>query len=143
MYNTGVTPVPLELPLRAAEAAELAHLIFDQGERKSLTGEVRNGLAARAASLAVKWSRCLRVNEHLHEYIRLTRSAQKVARTFDFEPVLAGPALTTPPPTPQELLFCLHWLKTRGHAAQLAVPRLGFVEGRPYRAETVAEELLG
>ena len=51
MYNTGVTPVPLELPLRPAEAAELAHLIFDQAERKSLTGEVRNRLAARARVL--------------------------------------------------------------------------------------------
>jgi hypothetical protein len=46
-----VTPVPLELPLRPAEAAEVANLIFDHAEGKPLTEDVRNRLAARAAVL--------------------------------------------------------------------------------------------
>jgi hypothetical protein len=50
-----VTPVPLELPLRPSEAAELANLIFDHAEGKPLTrtctGDVRNRLAARAGGL--------------------------------------------------------------------------------------------
>ena len=46
-----MTPVPLELPLRPAEAAELANLIFDRAEGKPLSGDVRNRLAARAAAL--------------------------------------------------------------------------------------------
>ena len=46
-----MTPVPLELPLRPSEAAELANLIFDLAERKPLTDELRNRLAARAAAL--------------------------------------------------------------------------------------------
>jgi hypothetical protein len=46
-----VTPVPLELPLRPAEAADLANLIFDQAEGKPLSNDVRNRIAARAAML--------------------------------------------------------------------------------------------
>ena len=46
-----MTPVPLELPLRPAEAAEVANLIFDHAEGKPLSGDVRNRLAARAAAL--------------------------------------------------------------------------------------------
>ena len=44
-----MTPVPLELPLRTAEAAELANPIFDRAEHRALTDEVRNRMAARAA----------------------------------------------------------------------------------------------
>ena len=46
-----MTPVPLELPLRPAEAADLANLIFDHAEGKPLSDDVRNRLAARAAVL--------------------------------------------------------------------------------------------
>jgi hypothetical protein len=49
-----VTPVPLELPLRPAEAAELAMLVFDGAEGKPLSGDVRNRLAARAAVLKLQ-----------------------------------------------------------------------------------------
>jgi hypothetical protein len=49
-----VTPVPLDLPLRPSEAAELAILIFDQAERRPLNDEVRNRLAARAAVLRLE-----------------------------------------------------------------------------------------
>jgi hypothetical protein len=49
-----VTPVPLELPLRPAEAAELAFLIFDRAEGKPLSDDVRNRLAARAAVLKLQ-----------------------------------------------------------------------------------------
>jgi hypothetical protein len=49
-----VTPVPLELPLRPSEAAELANLVFDQAERQPLTDELRNRLAARAAVLKLE-----------------------------------------------------------------------------------------
>jgi len=49
-----VTPVPLDLPLRPAEAAELANLIFDQAERKPLNDDLRARLAARAATLKLE-----------------------------------------------------------------------------------------
>ena len=49
-----MTPVPLELPLRPTEAAEVATLIFDQAERKPLTDELRNRLASRAAVLKLE-----------------------------------------------------------------------------------------
>jgi hypothetical protein len=49
-----VTPVPLDLPLRPSEAAELANLIFDQAERKPLTDELRTRLAGRAAVLKLE-----------------------------------------------------------------------------------------
>jgi hypothetical protein len=49
-----VTPVPLDLPLRPAEATEIAHLIFEHAERKPLTDELRNRLAGRAAVLKLQ-----------------------------------------------------------------------------------------
>jgi hypothetical protein len=49
-----VTPVPLELPLRPAEAAELANLIFDHADGKTLSDDIRNRLAARAAVLKLQ-----------------------------------------------------------------------------------------
>lgn len=49
-----MTPVPLHLPLRLPDAAELASLIFEHAERKPLTDELRNRLAARAAVLRLE-----------------------------------------------------------------------------------------
>jgi hypothetical protein len=72
--------------------------------------------------LASKFGAALKVNEQLHESIRLARSALKAGRSFDFEPSLEGTAAVT---TPQELVFWLHWLKARGHGAQLAAPNIG------------------
>lgn len=46
-----MTPVPLDLPLRPSEAAELAGLIFEAAERKPLTDDVRNRVGARAVPL--------------------------------------------------------------------------------------------
>ena len=46
-----MTPVPLELPLRPAEAAAVANLVFDLAERRPLTPELRTRLAARSAVL--------------------------------------------------------------------------------------------
>ncbi len=49
-----MTPIPLDLPLRPPEAAELANLIFDLAEGKSLTDEIRNRIAARAVPLKLQ-----------------------------------------------------------------------------------------
>jgi hypothetical protein len=49
-----VTPVPLDLPLRPPEAAQLARLIFEHAEGKPLGDDVRNRLAARAAVLGLE-----------------------------------------------------------------------------------------
>jgi hypothetical protein len=75
-----------------------------------------------ALRLASKFGAALKINEQLHESIRQARSALKTGRSFDFEPSLEGAATVT---TPQELVFWLHWLKARGHGAQLAAPNLG------------------
>ena len=46
-----MTPVPLDLPLPLSTAADLAQLILEQAERKPLTDEVRNRIAARGSVL--------------------------------------------------------------------------------------------
>ena len=46
--------VPLELPMRANEAAALADLILQMGERQSLTPEVRNRLLSRVPGLGLE-----------------------------------------------------------------------------------------
>src|SRR5581483_5203734 len=48
-----MTPVPLDLPLRPSEAAELARLVFEVAERKPLTDDTRQRVAARAARLSL------------------------------------------------------------------------------------------
>jgi hypothetical protein len=71
--------------------------------------------------MAVRWGEGLLLGGRVHSQIRQTRSALKINRPFDFELALDRvPSPTTPP----ELTFCLHWLKARGHAAQLAAPHL-------------------
>jgi hypothetical protein len=80
------------------------------------------------AELASKYGAGLTMAEELHDRIRRARSSSGAARTFDFEVALgAGGA----PLSAKHLLFCLHWLKTRGRAAQLIAP--------PLTAGTVAE----
>src|SRR5260370_614343 len=49
-----MTPIPLDLPLRPNEAAELAGLIFEQAERKPLTDDVRSRIGARAMALKLE-----------------------------------------------------------------------------------------
>jgi hypothetical protein len=46
-----VTPVPLDLPLRPPEAAELASIVFSQAERKPLNEDVRGRIASRLSAL--------------------------------------------------------------------------------------------
>lgn len=46
-----MTPVPLTLPLRPSEATELASLVFELAERRPLTDEIRNRIAARLVPL--------------------------------------------------------------------------------------------
>ncbi|MBM3814960.1 MAG: hypothetical protein FJW20_25335, partial [Acidimicrobiia bacterium] len=48
-----MSSVPLELPLKASEAAAVADVIFQQLEGKSLTAEQRQRVSARAAGLGV------------------------------------------------------------------------------------------
>jgi hypothetical protein len=48
-----MTPIPLHLPLPPNQAADVAALIFEYAERKPLTDELRNRLAARATVLGL------------------------------------------------------------------------------------------
>jgi len=71
--------------------------------------------AADAARMAARLGPALKACERLHEWIREARAAAKAGRSFDFEPAL-------PLASARELLFALHWLKARGHAAQALDP---------------------
>ena len=79
--------------------------------------------------LAVKFGESLKLNEQLHDCIRQARAAQKPSRSFDFEPSLDEAETLT---TPRELIFYMHWLKTRGRPAQLVPPNLGFEKRQAY-----------
>jgi len=87
--------------------------------------------AEESVRLAARFGPALAAAEAAHECIRQTRSALKAGRSFDFELSLEGAG---PPTSATDLLFCLHWLKARGHGAQLAAPH-------PGSAETVASLL--
>jgi hypothetical protein len=73
------------------------------------------------SAMAAKYGEALKAAERAHELIRQARTAQKISRPFDFELSLEHAADLT---SAKELVFCLAWLKARGHAAQLAAPRV-------------------
>ncbi|HTS32019.1 MAG TPA: hypothetical protein VMH81_39380 [Bryobacteraceae bacterium] len=96
--------------------------VFDEFVRSFDTGDAVYDIASgEVVRLAVKFGPALRAVEQLQESIRQTRSQRKAGRSFDFELLLERAGA---PATPQELIFCLHWLKQRGRAAQLAAPQL-------------------
>jgi hypothetical protein len=110
--------------------------IFEEFSRSFDTGAAVYELAPLdVLRLAVKFGPALGVMEQLHEAIRQTRSARKTGRSFDFEMVLEQSGA---PSMPQELIFCLHWLKQRGHAAQLATPLLACPANLPQQLNSLA-----
>jgi len=108
-FAVTIQPGPdAEAKFKAAFSAEDRGWLFD---------EFGAGFSEQdVMSLAVRLGPGLQAAERLHEAIRLARAALKTGRPFDFELAIEGAV------SPQELTFCLHWLKARGHAAQLAAP---------------------
>ena len=98
--------------------------ILDEFSRHFPTGEQTYHLADNdIRRLAVKFGQSLKLNEDLYDTIK------KGTRAFDFEPSIdEAETLTTPP----EMIFYMHWLKTRGRPAQLVPPNLGFKKRQAY-----------
>jgi hypothetical protein len=71
---------------------------------------------------AADYEPALSAAERAHELIRQARATRKITRPFDFELSLQN---APQPTTPDNVGFCLEWLKNRGHAAQLMAPRIG------------------
>jgi hypothetical protein len=108
--------------------------IFDEFVRTFNLGEsAYEFMPADVQRLAARFGEALFLSERIRDSIRQTRSALKINRPFDFELALDR----VPSTTPQELIFCLHWLKTRGHAAQWAAPNLQ-AAGEPQIRELAA-----
>jgi hypothetical protein len=113
--------------------------IFAADERRWVVGEFARGFRTGeqdysfsrqdAMRMAVKFGRSLRLNEELYDYIRQTRAEAGFGPAFDFEPSLDEAETLT---TARELIFCMHWLKARGRAAQLVPPNLGFKKRQAY-----------
>jgi len=112
--------------------AEERKWIASEFSRRFSTGVQAYQLsAAEIRRMAVKFGQSLRLNENLYDTIK------KGTRTFDFEPSLdAAETLTTPP----EMIFYMHWLKTRGRPAQLVSPNLGFKKRQAYPETAAALE---
>jgi hypothetical protein len=79
--------------------------------------------------LAVKFGPSLLLNEDLYDFIKAEKAASESWKHFDFEPSLDEADTLT---TPQELIFYMHWLKSRGRPAQLVPPNLGFKKRQAY-----------
>ncbi|SPE40231.1 conserved hypothetical protein [Candidatus Sulfopaludibacter sp. SbA3] len=118
----GQTETAINQIFETSFPAEERGWIFDEFVRTFNTGELAYELTpADALSLAVQFGEGLLLGERVHNQIRQTRSALKINRPFDFELALDRVPTGT---TPRELIFCLQWLKARGHAVQLAAPNL-------------------
>lgn len=98
------------------QAAPLTRFSVDVS--RLVPGSAVDGCSAEPSSLAARFGTALQAAERVHEIIRQTRAARQITRPFDFELSLENGA----PTTPGELVFCLGWLKARGHAAQLFAP---------------------
>jgi hypothetical protein len=110
-YSAGmIMAVSESLPRTIEQAAQLSHFGLDV-----------SGLVVVAAGAEEKYGAALKAAERMHESIRQARAARKIARAFDFELRLENAA---EPTSAEDLRFCLEWLKSRGHAAQVAAPRL-------------------
>jgi hypothetical protein len=79
--------------------------------------------------LAVKFSRSLKLNEELYDFIASEKADSGLGKLFDFEPSIDEADTLT---TPEELIFYMHWLKQRGRPAQLVPPNLGFKKRQAY-----------
>jgi hypothetical protein len=80
-----------------------------------------SALEAESDDPAVRFGEALKAAERAHELIRQVRAARKLTRPFDFELSLARTPSAT---SPEDLAYCLAWLKERAHAAQLAAPAI-------------------
>lgn len=107
---------------RAFTADERGWILAEFARAFDLAGTIYEFSHHDVLRMAVQFGEGLKAADQLHEAIRQARATQKTARSFDFDLVLNGGGTCT---TPQGLLFCLHWLKARGHAAQLAEPDPG------------------
>jgi hypothetical protein len=73
-------------------------------------------MAEHIQRLSAKFGRSLQALEELYDFTLGTKLQQNSWKYFDFEVSMGTP------PTPEETVFCLHWLKTRGRPAQIIGP---------------------
>ena len=114
VYDAGAAEEDFERTFTAEERG----WIFDEFARPfDMGGTVYEFAPEDVVRLALKFGRGLQAAGRLHEAIRQARAVRKTGRPFDFELSLNS---ASQPVAPGELMFCLHWLKASGHAAQLA-----------------------
>jgi hypothetical protein len=133
-----VTPVPLELPLSPAEAAELANLVFEQAESKPLSDDVRNRIAGRAAMLRLQ-----SVTPHPGSLERdpVHHSVYYIAVDAGSEPLLLHMALGTAPTSSiyhKALLICRG---RRNNGPEIVVNAIPFGPGAHDNVETFAARI--
>ncbi len=125
--------VRVSAPEAVADAAAFSTYVFDAAPYLGGTGLPavehdwilqqfsQDFTSDTALQLAGRFGEALLAAERVLGQIRQARSARKINRPFDFEFALDR---ATQPTTPRDMVFCLQWLKARGHAAQLAAPNL-------------------
>jgi hypothetical protein len=120
-YSAGTSPIVAGANLDAAKAEIERNAGFT---RFALDA---SGLIGQAPSPAIpdellqlhlvaKFGRSLQAQEELYDFIQSIKSQQNSWKYFDFEVSMGTP------PTPEEMGFCLNWLKTRGRPAQIIGP---------------------
>ena len=133
-----MTPVPLELPLSPAEAAELANVVFEQAEGKPLNDEVRNRIAVRAAILKLQ---SMTPYTGSLERDPVHRSVYYLAVDGGSEPLLLHLALGTAPTSSiyhKPLLICRG---RRNHGPEIVINAIPFGPGDHANVETFAARI--
>ncbi|MBL8229571.1 MAG: hypothetical protein JNL98_13865 [Bryobacterales bacterium] len=137
------TDSEVEDRFRQILSADEAEWVLDEFGKPFATGQATYTFTrAEVLRLAVKFCRSLKLNEELYDYIRRAKAQSTTGKTFDFEPSIDEAETLT---TPKELLFYMHWLKSRGRPAQLVPPNLGFKKRQAYPTaiETSADAGVG
>jgi hypothetical protein len=103
--SSGLTgrPVSFPLPEEFQQPLPIADRSYEFSEQQT-------------QHLAEKFGRGLQALAELYDFIQTMKSQQNSWKYFDFEVTMGAQ------PTPEELIFCLHWLKTRGRPAQIVGP---------------------
>lgn len=102
-------------------ADTLDWVLEEFGRRFTVATSVCQFEPVEVRALHARYAASLAAAEKLFDAVRRHRIASGHARTFDFEIVL-------PPADWRSVLFCLHWLKSRGRPASLIAAPLPSIE---------------
>lgn len=105
---------------------------------RSASGYSKFGINLRLSASDSSFISALEAAAALVDLIRSVKAASPANRMFDIELNLAG---SPAPTTPEEMLFCLQWMKSRGQPVQFVAPCVEYGTSSPETLATRVRQL--